>query len=1027
MKFNRLVWLWGMVALCTFVSSYRLPLVEARSPVSDMLNGRAKTVRKSGTEDLTAPTLTAGSVTPCTGCGESTNFTFQVIYTDADNDAPTYVNLTLNWWSIGMQKENANDTDYTDGCVFVHKTTLSTDWNYSFSFCCSDGNYTVNTNEQAGPFIPLPGMEWNRTWSGQYDAYGRGMCISGDSIYTCGYTTAPSGCYEVLVVKWTMDGRHVWNRTWGPTFGEIGMGVFCDGVNVFVAGYCYGYNYSCVILVDWDVNGTLIGSYSWGCLNSDSYGIGIWGDANSLYVTGYTIGSGSTTSSAFLVKWSKTGIVQWYRTCGGSSSDYGIGIYGDNASIYVVGETYSNNASMDDAFLAKWTKNGTFQFYTTWGGSGNDGAHAVWCDDTGVYAVGYTSSFGIYSDDAVLLKWSKNGTYQFYKTWASWDYGYGISGDSSCVYITGVADGGSCVYFCQFSKTGMLLQARTWTDQRISKGFAICVNSTSIYICGKICTLNSDMFLLKINLASQDLISPQSGSVVYQNNQVQFQWNGPQAIEGLANYTWQISNTPTFTVITDSFQVVNVRPGTTACHLVYITYSVGTYYWRVRPIRGSQIGNWCTPANFRVVTVVKLSSLSISPLSGDTDTLFTFRIKYTDSSNKAPQYLDLTIEGLSLQMEQEQPASTDFQVGCYYTCSIKLWNGSNEFYISGYDNGGNWVASNASYINVSQHIDNTDGFANFLLMATFLTTCIVLMIICCMFIYAIKKKNMATHGLSSNGPWQGNHISRYTTPHSSSSAINYQTTAHAISSNPAPIPTPRQRPLPPDVNPCIPRSAFINPVPQSNFITPDQTVEYVTPRMDAPNLDSLDPWDDEAWITPAPVNILLYDDARDGLYAIVPNNHHVLAPKVNHAYVDAKCLNMISPDDTDVVSSQSLAKIIPIRDEMQGHLVKLDITLISCMALLNIMKEKDSFSSTGRMSKNRLARIAAERNGCLPGIYLHGIIDLMQSVKIITSITAKTIVFAPWLLEKSTLEAFNAAVLSAFKKFNKKPRKLPSR
>jgi parallel beta-helix repeat protein len=65
-----------------------------------------------------SPTLSGGTVFPAHGFNGTTLFDFSVMYTDADNSAPTFVQVVLNWGStltLNLNKENAFDTNYLDG------------------------------------------------------------------------------------------------------------------------------------------------------------------------------------------------------------------------------------------------------------------------------------------------------------------------------------------------------------------------------------------------------------------------------------------------------------------------------------------------------------------------------------------------------------------------------------------------------------------------------------------------------------------------------------------------------------------------------------------------------------------------------------------------------------------------------------------------------------------------------------------------------------------------------------------------
>jgi hypothetical protein len=70
-----------------------------------------------------APELSDLSVSPSSG-KESTLFTFQVTYSDADNDPPTSISVVIDGQVRGMTEENMEDNNFVDGKIFIYQTNL---------------------------------------------------------------------------------------------------------------------------------------------------------------------------------------------------------------------------------------------------------------------------------------------------------------------------------------------------------------------------------------------------------------------------------------------------------------------------------------------------------------------------------------------------------------------------------------------------------------------------------------------------------------------------------------------------------------------------------------------------------------------------------------------------------------------------------------------------------------------------------------------------------------------------------------
>ena len=101
-----------------------------------------------------APKMKNGQVNPSTGFNGSTRFVFTVNYTDADNNAPDYVNITINSMTCSMVKQNPMDINYMDGCMFMFNTTLGPG-NHVYHFNCSDGVLSASDGPYIGPFVKL--------------------------------------------------------------------------------------------------------------------------------------------------------------------------------------------------------------------------------------------------------------------------------------------------------------------------------------------------------------------------------------------------------------------------------------------------------------------------------------------------------------------------------------------------------------------------------------------------------------------------------------------------------------------------------------------------------------------------------------------------------------------------------------------------------------------------------------------------------------------------------------------------------
>ncbi len=101
------------------------------------------------------PILTDGKVSPMIG-DQNTNFEFSVIYTDIDNDFPSYVHVIINGTWVSMIIDNVSDNNFIDGCKFKFSTSLNpARFNYTYYFECSDGTLLGYSDTYSNLSVPI--------------------------------------------------------------------------------------------------------------------------------------------------------------------------------------------------------------------------------------------------------------------------------------------------------------------------------------------------------------------------------------------------------------------------------------------------------------------------------------------------------------------------------------------------------------------------------------------------------------------------------------------------------------------------------------------------------------------------------------------------------------------------------------------------------------------------------------------------------------------------------------------------------
>ena len=107
----------------------------------------------------------------------------------------------------------------------------------------------------------------------------------------------------------------------------------------------------------------------------NAHGITVDNNDGSVYAVGNTYdqsgSSGSPYSKIFLVKYDKSGTLQWQRTLDGSGEEYGRGVGVDSSGdIYICGHSDLNSyGNATDIVIAKYNSSGVIQWQKRFGGS----------------------------------------------------------------------------------------------------------------------------------------------------------------------------------------------------------------------------------------------------------------------------------------------------------------------------------------------------------------------------------------------------------------------------------------------------------------------------------------------------------------------------------------------------------------------------------------------------------------------------------------------------------------------------------
>jgi hypothetical protein len=202
---------------------------------------------------------------------------------------------------------------------------------------------------------------------------------------------------------------------------------------------------------------------------SDDTGYSLVQTADGGYTVAGTTGSfGAGDADVYLVKTDGSGNMQWNKTYGGTSADYGSSMVKTGDGGYAItGHTVSFGAGDADVYLVKTDGSGNMQWNKTYGGtSADDGRSVVQTVDGGYAVAGFTLSFGAGLMDIWLVKTDASGNMQWSRTYGGtdWDTGGSLVQTGNGGYaIVGATDFGAGSYDVCLVKTDVEL-GLAWTD-----------------------------------------------------------------------------------------------------------------------------------------------------------------------------------------------------------------------------------------------------------------------------------------------------------------------------------------------------------------------------------------------------------------------------------------------------------------------------------------------------------------------------------------------------------------------------------
>jgi len=207
---------------------------------------------------------------------------------------------------------------------------------------------------------------WNVTYQNNGWDEARGVACLNDSIYVTGFVSTASRSQDIFVLKYNETGSLLWNETYGSVESDVGFDI-CgfEGEYIYVTGKTGSSGNNDIILLKLDANGTAIWNVTYGGSLSDE-GVSVLERDGNVYVGGNTKSYGAGSTDFMLLKYNSSGDFQWETTWGGTDIDRSYDLSIDSkGSLLMVGYTESFAVSGKDACVVKFNRTGDVQWYET--------------------------------------------------------------------------------------------------------------------------------------------------------------------------------------------------------------------------------------------------------------------------------------------------------------------------------------------------------------------------------------------------------------------------------------------------------------------------------------------------------------------------------------------------------------------------------------------------------------------------------------------------------------------------------------
>jgi hypothetical protein len=707
--------------------------------------------------NLFIPTLSDGQVNPPSGVNDTTIFSFTVNYTDNDNNAPIYVNLTIDSVSYPMLKYNISDNYYGDGCLYYYNLTFSEIKSYSFSFQSSDGINTVSDGPFSGPTVKFlvnykiqlnTSFNWINTSGAQNlnlpdDGYATNNLPFNFLFFENFYSQIYICSNGIISFQEGYSGVGSYPSSLPTTNFKYIIALFPEDLDPIASpGQVYVKNLTnpnrCVIIYN-DLehyNTTFAGSFEIILYESGLIKLQ-YKEINSVGAAFAGVNRGGVYSFSTNYTGLNNSIINY-------SIDF---FHTQNQAPQLKNSQISPNNGNQSTLI-------TFEINYT--DSNND-------PSTYVDVVINGTHYSMNKKDILDNNYTDGCIYQFSNYFQSnpFNYTYYFECSDGQILNTTIMFSNLEINYTnlgvpllinpqvtpEIGNNSTIFNFSVWyydSDNNLPLTVNLTINSTKFQMlktnlsdfysidgihfyyltnlafgyyqfqinCSDGLYLNSTSWISKPEVnpfyglsSSYDIIhiNPLNNSLLYNDTLINFTWSSMEAPFGSVNYTFQISNQSDFSFIL--VEILNITETPTFSNkTVLLDLQLGQYFWRIIPVY--DVFNGKSSNNFTFIIVPNdspptLTNITLNPLIGNQYTLFNFSINYTDTDNNDPSYIYLVINGTAYSMVKSNASDINYTDGCIYKLSIFL--DSNQFNYSYYVN-----CSDGKYFNYTNVYNNLE-------------------------------------------------------------------------------------------------------------------------------------------------------------------------------------------------------------------------------------------------------------------------------------------------------------------------------